>query len=104
MKQSIKKAVSILCISSLLALSTVPAFAATTRGVACAFCGKNCTTRTVYGDWKPTANRRDCIDYVNGWDLEEKRDVSQVYSCGNCGASGKVVIRTETKWVCHGYR
>lgn len=104
MKQSIKKVISMLCISSLLALSTVPAFATTTRGGACAFCGKNCTTRTVYGSWHVTSGRKACEHYVNGWDLEEERDVSQVYSCGNCGASGEVVIRTETKWVCHGYR
>ncbi len=104
MKRNIKKAISILCLSLLLMLSVVPAFASTTRGVACPFCGKNCTSRTQYGSWEPTSNRRDCIDYVNGYDLQEERDVYQVYSCGNCGANGKVLIRTETQWVCHGYR
>lgn len=104
MKQSIKKVISMLCISSLLALSTVPAFAATTRGVACAFCGKNCTTRTVYGKWDLSGDSRDCIHYVNGDDLEEERDVYQVYACGHCGAEGEVWLRTDSKWVCHGYR
>ena len=51
-----------------------------------------------------TSTVRDCIHYAYGEDRLEERDVYQVFSCGHCGASGEVLIRTEERWVCHGSR
>ena len=104
MKKAIKRIVAMLCVVTTVGAYALPALATTQRGVSCPNCGRNCTTRTTYDDWRETSTVRDCIHYAYGEDRLEERDVYQLFSCGHCGASGEVLIRTEERWVCHGSR
>lgn len=104
MKKTIKRIVAMICVATMVGICALPALATPERGVSCPNCGKNCTTRTTYGDWMETSTVRDCIHYAYGEDRLEEREVYQSYDCGHCGVSGDVFLRMDERWVCHGSR